>query len=514
MKPTTARGRAGLAALLAAPLLLWALAAGAQLFAPGDANCDGVVDAADLSALQETLFRGGDCAGADVNNDGRVSAADATALLPLLVGVLPTSTVTPTVTLSPTRTRTATRTSTPSPSVTPSVTPSRTHTPTATVTGTLPPSETPTRTETPSRTPTPTRTATTTPTSTSTRTFTRSPTPTVTKTFTGTPTATRTPTNTPSASPSRTPTRTPSFTATRTPSRTRTPTHTATPTRTPSATRTITATRTPTTTPSPTNTRTPSNTPTPTRTGTPTRTPTISPTPSVTRTPTLSPSQTPTRTPTPSATLTPTRTATFTRTPTVPLPFGPQVTFFGIVNADNNVVEPDGVDPDGNPIYVRSGGSGFLIVVEGRPGASGSKVATKTFLSVPTDPTVRPDLQILPDRALGDGSTAICDVGPAPAPLGGVPGSALDFGPSQEVADVLNDFGCRFVPHDSSNDACTLGPLGIPKYVGTNSTEQFCSSPVVGREISFSTGDTKLAVQLRDIGGNIGDRRVIVVRVQ
>jgi len=198
----------------------------------------------------------------------------------------------------------------------------------------------------------------------------------------------------------------------------------------------------------------------------------------------------------------------------MPLPFGPHITYFGVANANNEVSDPLPVtDPQGNPIYLRSVGSGFLLVVEARPGTSGFKVATKTFLSIPDDPTTRPDLQILSNRALGDGSTAICDVGPLPDPVGGVPGSTLDFGPSQEVANILNDFGCRFVPHDNSADACTLGPLGVPKYVSSDSTEQFCSSPVVGQEIAFPQGDTLVSVQVRDTAGNIGDRRSLVVRV-
>lgn len=205
----------------------------------------------------------------------------------------------------------------------------------------------------------------------------------------------------------------------------------------------------------------------------------------------------------------------------MPLPFGPHITYFGIADASNNVTDPltdaQGnpiTDAQGNPIYVQLTGSGFLIVVEAQPGTSGFKVATKTFLSIPGDPTTRPDLQIVADHDLGaDPSAAICDVGPPPTPIGGVPGSTIDFGPSQDVANRLNDLGCRFVPHDSSGDACTNGPLGVPKYVASGTTEQFCSSPVVGREIAFPQGDTHVSVQVRDTAGNIGDRRTLVVRV-
>jgi hypothetical protein len=50
---------------------------------PGDANCDGVIDAADLQALTERLFSPG-CEGADVNQDGAVTAADLPSLVTLL----------------------------------------------------------------------------------------------------------------------------------------------------------------------------------------------------------------------------------------------------------------------------------------------------------------------------------------------------------------------------------------------------------------------------------------------
>jgi len=50
---------------------------------PGDANCDGRINAADLNALIDRLFAPG-CAAADVNEDGRVTASDLVQLLKLL----------------------------------------------------------------------------------------------------------------------------------------------------------------------------------------------------------------------------------------------------------------------------------------------------------------------------------------------------------------------------------------------------------------------------------------------
>lgn len=50
---------------------------------PGDANCDGHIDVADVNALIDRLFEPG-CAAADVNQDGHVSASDLVQLFKLL----------------------------------------------------------------------------------------------------------------------------------------------------------------------------------------------------------------------------------------------------------------------------------------------------------------------------------------------------------------------------------------------------------------------------------------------
>lgn len=50
---------------------------------PGDANCDGIVNAADLAAIESAIFEGTTCAGADVNVDGAITAADPAAFVHL-----------------------------------------------------------------------------------------------------------------------------------------------------------------------------------------------------------------------------------------------------------------------------------------------------------------------------------------------------------------------------------------------------------------------------------------------
>src|SRR5262249_42881764 len=56
----------------------WPARAGAGIL-PGDADCNGSVDAADLAAVGAALFGDNDCAGADVNGDAVRTAADVSA---------------------------------------------------------------------------------------------------------------------------------------------------------------------------------------------------------------------------------------------------------------------------------------------------------------------------------------------------------------------------------------------------------------------------------------------------
>lgn len=52
----------------------------------GDANCDGRIDAADVTAVIALIpfIDSGDCGGADANDDDRVDAADIDATIRLL----------------------------------------------------------------------------------------------------------------------------------------------------------------------------------------------------------------------------------------------------------------------------------------------------------------------------------------------------------------------------------------------------------------------------------------------
>ena len=521
--------------LLCAAFLVAATGANAGILL-GDTNCDGTVDQADFDSLLSALFGGGgECAGLDVNGDGLISAADVVALLEILPAPSPTITPTPTTPAPtatatpapPTPTITGPMIPTATPSASPSLTPSPSPTRTVTVTIT-PGGPTLTRTGTPTITPVPSNTRR------GTRTATPSETPTNTRTHTPTRTQTRTRTPTETPSPRRTPgtrTQTPTLTPTGpTPTRTATsptlvPTPTvtgptATATRTPTAgtpgtaTRTPTNTRTPSLTVSPTTTRTPSRTGTITRTATGTRTGTVTRTPSITRTPTLTRAATSTRTETRTLTPTLTRTATRTVTPTVPRPVGPEVTYFGIATADNHIRTPSGQTEDGKPIFDFPNDFGFIIVAQGRPGTNRQALDTCGLMGTGGCGSGRAGVQILASRPLGNGSPAVCDT--TPPTIGGVPAPRpdLQFDGSQAVTDAINDLACRFDLHPATETACTLDELGNNAFVApaTLDTRQYCT-PVVGSELTFPSGITRLKLQIKDTSGTVGNQAEIAILV-
>jgi hypothetical protein len=178
---------------------------------------------------------------------------------------------------------------------------------------------------------------------------------------------------------------------------------------------------------------------------------------------------------------------------------------------------PVEVTPQGIPIYERQFGSGFFIVVEAKAGSSRAAPGSSRLNSIPDDPSARPDFQLEANHDLGNGSATVCDVGPAPdQPIGGIPGiDPPNFDPaSQQVADALNDFSCRFDRHTAA-DPCTLNSHDNPQLVASDTTVQLCTSGVVGREVEFPAGDTLLTVQWRDTATvpNLSLPRQIIVRV-
>jgi hypothetical protein len=222
-------------------------------------------------------------------------------------------------------------------------------------------------------------------------------------------------------------------------------------------------------------------------------------------------------------TSTPTRTVTRTPTPTVPRPVGPEVIYFGIATAFNVPLTSTEQTDDGVPIYDLHNDFGFLIVVEARPGTDGRSpgvcgVVTGISGGESLQPLCadgRAAVQILADRALGNGSPAVCDT--EPPNIGGVPAvPSLLFDPTQMVSDAIDDLACRFDNHQPSMFACTLDDLGNPAFVNSKTTQQYCTAPVLGAELAFKSGITRLKVQVQDgtpsTNGTVGNQVEIAVR--
>jgi len=150
--------------------------------------------------------------------------------------------------------------------------------------------------------------------------------------------------------------------------------------------------------------------------------------------------------------------------------------------------------------------SDFLIVVEGARGTS-NRDPGQNLVVVDDE---RPDVQVLFSNDLGDGSSTVCDKGPAPNPSGGVPGiDPAIFGPEAHVTQALQDVACRFSVHSTSAEACTRDGFGHFTYLGSGTRRQYCFA--VSPNTMFVPGSTAIAVQLVDTQGNIGPVQEIVV---
>lgn len=171
-------------------------------------------------------------------------------------------------------------------------------------------------------------------------------------------------------------------------------------------------------------------------------------------------------------------------------------------------------DDQGRRIFQVNGGV-LKIVVEGAIGLSRAQVAASTQ---PVPPDNRPDLQIETTQGLGNASPAVCDIGPTSAGGGGVFGiSVPDFtlepsaGPAPgTISGALADFACRF-SYSNPGFQCTYWDPATPGYVSPGSSAQFCDQTAANA--AFNPGDSILTVRLRDVNGNIGPTKQIVVRV-
>jgi hypothetical protein len=225
---------------------------------------------------------------------------------------------------------------------------------------------------------------------------------------------------------------------------------------------------------------------------------------------------------TPTSTPPPPASSTITRTPTAtPLERGARISYFGAINQNGCPFCCEFVcqltptptplfDAQGRQIFIRHTGT-FLLAVEGAKGSSNLDPGTNIF---PFGDD-RGDLQILFSRDIGDpgNNNRICDKGPPPLPFGGVPGiNPPIFGPDPEVTEAIQDVACRFSVQENSEVACTRSRFGAFSYLGgPPSRKQFCFQ--VSQTTVFEAGDTVVAVQLRDVAGNLGPKKEFIIRV-
>jgi hypothetical protein len=181
-------------------------------------------------------------------------------------------------------------------------------------------------------------------------------------------------------------------------------------------------------------------------------------------------------------------------------PIGPEITFLGITRADGRAIEPT-AGADGTPIFSNYVGSGFQLVIEAKPGASGVDPARRVFVHSASDPSMRPDLELQVDRPLGDGSTVVCDR--TRPKIGGVPAiNPPAWDEKQEIADTLNDMSCRFEVFLESDSSCTLGKNEDWQFRDPETKIQFCMT--VAKAWNFPIGDTMVSARVRDTAGNVG----------
>lgn len=124
---------------------------------------------------------------------------------------------------------------------------------------------------------------------------------------------------------------------------------------------------------------------------------------------------------------------------------------------------------------------------------------------------------MLANRAIGNGSSAVCDNGPVSSGGGGIPGfDPPSFAATQSVTDALVDFACRVDVHQvSAPNPCTLNSSGVEEVLTAgglpSSARQFCYLANV-QNAKLALGDTIFAVQVRDTQGNLGPRQEVVLR--
>lgn len=188
---------------------------------------------------------------------------------------------------------------------------------------------------------------------------------------------------------------------------------------------------------------------------------------------------------------------------------GPVISHLGIARADGTKLEPKSTQRDGTDVYQHSIGSGFMLVVEAKPGLSNIEVGRRINAYDKEDHLSRPDLEIQTDHDLGDGSKVVCDK--RRPDIGGVPGiNPPNFSDSRQIADALNDLSCRFEVFIESASACTVTKYGDFSFLSSDSKVQYCM--IVARAWNFPLGDTLVSVRVRDKEGNPGPVKKMILR--
>jgi hypothetical protein len=188
---------------------------------------------------------------------------------------------------------------------------------------------------------------------------------------------------------------------------------------------------------------------------------------------------------------------------------GPVLTYLGIARADGTKIEAASTEKDGTIVFDNSIGSGFMLVVEAKPGISNIEAGRRISAYDKDDQRSRPDLEIETDKDLGDGSKVVCDK--RRPDIGGVPAvNPPSFGDSRAVADALNDLSCRFEVFIESGSACTVTKNGDFSFLSKDTQVQYCM--IVARAWNFPVGNTLVSVRVRDKEGNPGPVKKMLLR--
>jgi len=188
----------------------------------------------------------------------------------------------------------------------------------------------------------------------------------------------------------------------------------------------------------------------------------------------------------------------------------PEITYFGVVRADDLPQQPAGVDTAGRPIFMRVQGQGMTLVLEAQRG-------NRALEFNAYDPEGGPrGVEFLVSRPLGDGSAVVCDT--QPPLIGGVPGfDPPVFSDAPAVEAAIDDLGCRVsdgagAPRGRiAHTACTLDATSEYGFVEPSSEIQYCLP--IAKAWGFPLGDTIVAARVRDVAGQTSAPRELVVRV-